>query len=49
LLPAVIFVNSVTLTRSTGRASLGGDGNGLAESDHKLHSNIAACPTADMV
>ena len=48
LLPAVIWVNSATLTRSTGNASAGGMGSGLAASDHTLHSNTAACPTPEM-
>src|SRR5262249_39932581 len=48
LLPAVIWVNSDTLTMSTGNASLGGAGSGLAASDHTLQSNTAAWPVAEM-
>jgi hypothetical protein len=48
LLPAVICVNSDTLMMSTGRASLGGAGSGLAASDHTLHSKTAPWPPADM-
>src|SRR3954469_5547913 len=48
LLPAVICVNSDTLTMSTGSASLGGVGSGLAANDSTLHNNTTPCPTAEM-
>src|SRR5215469_9355816 len=49
LLPAVILEKSDAVTRSTGRPSVDDTGSDVAESDHTLHSNTAACPTADMV
>ena len=49
LLPDIILVKSDTVTRSTGKASGGGAGSGLAASDQTLHSNTAACPIPDMV
>jgi len=49
LLPAAILEKSDAVTRSTGRPSVDDTGSDVAESDHTLHSNTAACPTADMV
>src|SRR5262249_52883825 len=49
LLPAVILEKSDAVTRSTGRPSVDDTGSDVAESDHTLHSNTAACPIADMV
>src|SRR5262249_34044889 len=49
LLPAVILEKSDAVTRSTGRPSVDATGSDVAESDHTLHSNTAACPIADMV
>jgi hypothetical protein len=45
----VILEKSDAVTRSTGRPSVDDTGSDVAESDHTLHSNTAACPTADMV
>src|SRR6266498_4268905 len=47
--PAVILENSDAVTRSIGSPSFDDTGSGLAASDHTLHSNMAACPIADMV
>jgi hypothetical protein len=33
---------------STGSASLGGVGSGLAANDSTLHNNTTPCPTAEM-
>src|SRR5215467_2709403 len=49
LLPAAILVKSDAVTRSTGIPSVDDTGSDVAESDHTLHSNTAACPIADMV